>query len=188
MLANPSETVNSFTTINFPDESESSSTYRLLELSDPNLLAAIEGGKELWIRGKVDDDAVLCTENQTFRLRELVTSNMFLVVEKSFSESGAAAGLVVGRPQATLEATAMTRPPGIDQLLKALNDSLYNGGVDEDDFKGNDDIHVTKIYENIQASSKEIEQCLKQQGVMVINGTDFKYGFIILINFYSRSL
>ena len=161
MLANPSETVNSFTTINFPDESESSSTYRLLSYLILIYWLQLRVERNYGLEAKVDDDAVLCTENQTFRLRELVTSNMFLVVEKSFSESGAAAGLVVGRPQATLEATAMTRPPGIDQLLKALNDSLYNGGVDEDDFKGNDDIHVTKIYENIQASSKEIEQCLK---------------------------
>lgn len=159
-------------TIKFPDGEESIdgefSCYRLLELTDPNLLAAVEQKNELWIRGGVEDDAVLCTENQTFRLRELVTSNMFLVVEKS--EDGSS-GIVGGRPSATIEATLMVRPPGVDQLLKALNESLYNGGIEDEEFKGNDLIHVEKIYENIQASTKEIEDCLKQQGVMVINGT-----------------
>lgn len=166
MLANTIDLLNCVTTIHFPDDSIPSSSYKLLELSDPSLLSAIESGKELWIRGKVEDDAVLCTETQTFRLRELVTSNMFLVVEKDSNMNG----LVVGRPQATLEATPMTRPPGIEQLLKALNEAPYDGGMDEVDFKGNDDIHVTRIYENIQASAKEIEECLKQQGVIVIKG------------------
>ena len=172
MLANLPEISNFVTTLNFPEDSSSLSTFRLLELSDPSLLAAIEGGKDLWIRGNVDDDAVLCTDSQTFRLRELITSNMFLVVEKSESEESmeASIGLVVGRPQATLEAAVMGRPPGIDQLLKALNEVPYNGGIDEEEFKGNDAIHVTRIYENIQASAKEIEECLKQQGVMVIKG------------------
>lgn len=172
MLANTPNSLNYVTTIHFPDDSVPSSSYKLLELTDPNLLAAIEAGKDLWIRGKIEDDAVLCTETQTFRLRELVTSNMFLVVERPENGSNESSnGLVVGRPQATLEATPMTRPPGIDQLLKALNDAPYDGGMDEVDFKGNDDIHVTRIYGNIQASAKEIEECLKQQGVMVIKGT-----------------
>ena len=171
MLTNSPDLSNGVTTINFPDDSFPPSSYRLLELSDPNLLAAIEAGKDLWIRGKVDDDAVLCTETQTFRLRELVTSNMFLVIEKSGAELDESHfGLVVGRPQATLEAVAMTRPPGIDQILKALREAPYNGGIDEEEFKGNDDVHVTKIYENIQASANEIEECLNQQGVMVIKG------------------
>lgn len=172
MLANsPPDTSNCVTTINFPDESSPTSSYNLLELSDPNLLAAIETGKDLWIRGKIDDDAVICTDSQTFRIRELVTSNMFLVVEKPKTEViESSIGSVVGRPQGTLEVMVMNRPPGIDKLLKALNEAPYNGGLDEVDFKGNDDIHVTRIYENIQASAKEIEECLKQQGVMVIRG------------------
>lgn len=157
--------------IKFPEDSNGidSFCYRLLELADPNLLSALEGKEELWIRGKSEDDAVLCTETQTFRLRELITSNMFLVVEKSIH---GASGMIVGRPSATLETSLLTRPPGIDQLIKALNEVPYNGGV-EDEFRDNDLIHVTRIYENIQASSKEIEDCLKEQGAMIIKGNPF---------------
>lgn len=172
MLAENS--ISNCTTIKFPEEHEIlklDSRYRLLEIADPILLATLEQKRDMWIRGGAEDDAVLCSETQTFRLRELVTSNMFLVVDKSGTlDDGSAAGLVVGRPSGTLEAMIMARPPGIDQLLKALNDSLYNGGDVDEDFMGNDLIHVRRIYENIQASTKEIEDCLRQQGVMVIKG------------------
>ena len=140
--------------------------YKLLEVADPHLLNALEEKKSIWIRGRADDDAVLCTETQTFRIRELVTSNMFLVIEK---EKGMLNGTVVGRPSGTLEVNLLPRPPGIDQLLKALNETTYNGGIDEE-FQGNEFTNVEKIYENVQASFKEIEDCLKQQGVMVIKG------------------
>ena len=155
--------------INFPEEKVDNNSvfcYKLLEVTDPHLLNALEEKNNMWIRGGVDDDAVLCTETQTFRLRELVTSNMFLVIEKEKEELS---GMVVGRPSGTLEATIMSRPPGIDRLLKALNEAPYNGGIDGE-FQGNDLIHVEKIYENVQASFKEIEECLKQQGVMIIEG------------------
>lgn len=162
---------NDCVTIKFSEELGNSSCYRLLELADPKLLAALEEGRELCIRGGLNDDVVLCTENQTFQLRELVTSNMFLVVEKEENNSGdGKLGIVVGRPSATLEATLLTRPPGIDQLIKALNEAPYNGGLEDEEFKPNDLIHVTRIFENVQASSQEIEECLKKQGVMIIKG------------------
>ena len=166
------ESINSFISIKFPEESNEtgSSSYRLLELADPNLLAICEGNNDLYIRGRADDEAVLCTDNQTFLLRELITSNMFLVVEK---DSYGSSGLIVGRPSGTLEVTALARPPGIDQLLKALKDAPYNGGIEDEDFKDDEVIHVTKIYENVQASSKEIEECLKEQGVIIIKGEEY---------------
>lgn len=157
--------------INFPEEEADNNNgccYKLLEVANPHLLNTLEENNNMWIRGGTDDDAVLCTETQTFRLRELLTSNMFLVIEKENEELS---GMVVGRPSGTLEATIMSRPPGIDQLLKALNETPYNGGIDGE-FQGNDLIHVEKIYENVQASFKEIEECLKQQGVMVIEGKE----------------
>ena len=168
----PDISKNNCISITFPEEysgfeGESSCSYRLLEVSDPHLMSTLENKKDMWIRGGKDDDAVLCTENQTFRLREMVTSNMFLVVDKSDCGNK---GTIVGRPSATLEATVMSRPPGIDQLLKALNESPYDGGIDEE-FSGNDSLNVVKIYENIQASSKEIEECVKEQGAMIISGT-----------------
>lgn len=175
-------TIDTRISINFPETGgDLSGCYRLLEVSDPQLLSTLEENKNMWIRGGADDDAVLCTETQTFRLRELVTSNMFLVIEK---DDNGVSGMVVGRPSGTLEATIMARPPGIDQLLKALNESPYNGGMDEE-FEGNDLIHIEKIYENVQASFKEIEQCLKQQGVMIIKGNNSR-GHLV-INVY-RSL
>lgn len=169
--------------INYPEEGVNTTNgccYRLLEVADPHLLSTLEEKKSMWIRGGTDDDAVLCTETKTFRLRELVTSNMFLVIEK---EKEGLSGMVVGRPSGTLEVTAMSRPPGIDQLLKALNESPYNGGLDEE-FQGNDLIHVEKIYENVQASFKEIEECLKQQGVMVIKGKAVYYFIHLLTLFF----
>ena len=161
-------------------------SYRLLEVTDPNLLNALEEKKDLWIRGRQDDEAVLCSDTQTFKLRELITSNMFLVIEKSQDLNANAnkfIGTVVGKPSATLEATLMIRPPGIDQLIKALKDSPYNGGIsgEDEDFHGNDFIHVTRIYENVQASFKEIESCLGEQGAIVINGT---INFILFFIFY----
>ena len=166
--------IGNYLNIKYMDEGSESSAgssdnieynYRLLELADPHLMSAIEKQETMWIRGGVDDDAVICTQNKTFLLRELVTSNMFLVVEADRESN---CGLVVGRPSGTLEATFLTRPPGIDKLIKALNEAPYNGGND-DEFGGNPSLHIQTIYENIQASSFEIEECLKSQGVMVFN-------------------
>ena len=129
-------------------------------------MGAIEAGRKLFIRGGMDDDAVICTAEETFSLRELVTSNMFLVVEKDGNR-----GLVVGKPTTTLEVTFMPRAPGIDKLDKALRAHPYNGSnAEEAAFTGVDELHVEKIYGSIPASSNEISDFLKTQGALVIRG------------------
>lgn len=161
--------------------SSRSDIYRLIEVSDNRIIWAIENGNNLWIRGGDEDDAVLCTETDTFRLRELVTSNMFLVVEKTknnteklddleIENSNDLIGMVVGRPSTTLEVTHLVRAPGIDQLFTALHESPFEGGEDES-FSGNHLLHVTKLYQSVQASNVEIENFLRAQGALVIKGT-----------------
>ncbi len=151
----------------FPSiEQEDAVQYRLIEVNDPRILGAIESGKKLFIRGGMEDDAVICTEEQTFSLRELVTSNMFLVVEKEANR-----GMVVGRPTSTLEVTYLPRAPGIDKLNKALRAHPYNGtSAEEASFTGVDELHVEKLYSVIPASSKEITDFLQSQGALVIRG------------------
>ena len=183
MLTNQIDESSLFVTIKYPEENSTEwvkfeTSYRLLDLSDPNLLAAFEGKKEMFIRGGVDDDAVLCTNDQTFRLREIVTSNMFLVLQMdpSMDSNGEMKGTAAGKPGATLEATPMTRPPGIDQLIQALNSAPFNGGSgseDGDEFEGSDYLHIIRLYENVQASAKEIEDCLKEQGALIIKGKNY---------------
>lgn len=150
-------------------EHEASVQYRLMEVADPRVAEAIESGKNLYIRGGPDDDAVLCTEKETFRLRELVTSNMFLVAEKD-ARNGRA--FVVGKPTTTIEVSFMSRAPGIDQVAAALKAYPYNGATPEElAFAGLDQLHCTRLFHVIQASDAEINQFLTEQGALVIKGT-----------------
>lgn len=147
-------------------EQEEAVSFRLMEVSDSRILNAIEAGNELFIRGGLDDDAVICTDSATFSVRELVTSNMFLVVEKEETK-----GTVVGRPTTTLELSFMPRAPGIDKLKAALQAYPYNGATSEElAFSGVDELHVERLYGLIPASTTEISNFLRTQGALVIRG------------------
>lgn len=149
-------------------EHEASVQYRLMEVADSRIAEAIEAGKNLYIRGGPEDDAVLCTEKETFRLRELVTSNMFLVAERDVVKGRA---LVVGKPTTTIEVSFLSRAPGIDQLAAALKAHPYDGATSEEQaFTGLDQLHCTRLYHVIQASDAEINQFLTEQGALVIKG------------------
>jgi sister chromatid cohesion protein DCC1 len=167
MIGTSNEASASAMEIFFPSiEHEESVQYRLMEVNDHRILSAIESGKKLFIRGGMEDDAVICTEQETFNLRELVTSNMFLVVERDGSR-----GSVVGTPTNTLEVTFLPRAPGIDKLCRALRAHPYNGvNEQEASFLGIDELHVKRLYGLIPASSKEISDFLQSQGALVIRG------------------
>ena len=157
-----------FVEIFFPSAEDGEAVqYRLIEVNDARILGAIEGGKKLFIRGGLDDDAVICTETETFSLRELVTSNMFLVVEKEAEHRG----MIVGKPTTTLEVSHLARAPGIDKLNSILRANPYNGAsLEEQSFTGIDELHVEKLFSLIPASSKEITDFLQSQGALVIKG------------------
>src|ERR1700735_3995455 len=59
----------------------------LLEISDPSLQDCLKNNTAE-IKGSDEDEAVLCTPTQTFRLRQVHTSNSHLILSPSASTAG----------------------------------------------------------------------------------------------------
>uniref|UniRef100_F1LBX7 Sister chromatid cohesion protein DCC1 n=1 Tax=Ascaris suum TaxID=6253 RepID=F1LBX7_ASCSU len=56
-----------------------SGDYRLIEVN-PKLADRIESGERLVFRGELDDNPVLCTQQETYQVKEAETSNTLLVL------------------------------------------------------------------------------------------------------------
>ena len=54
--------------------------FRLIEV-DSDLANTLEEGQELVFRGDEDDNAVLCTNNKTYEIKEAETSNSILILD-----------------------------------------------------------------------------------------------------------
>ncbi|XP_045762587.1 sister chromatid cohesion protein DCC1 [Maniola jurtina] len=65
--------------LRFPDPSQQNDNLRLMLLDD-NLLKEIEAGNQLIFKGDPDENAVLCTSDKTYDIKEAETSNSLLLV------------------------------------------------------------------------------------------------------------
>ncbi|XP_047540073.1 sister chromatid cohesion protein DCC1 [Vanessa atalanta] len=65
--------------LRFPGPDQQNHNLRLMLLDD-NLLKEIEAGNQLIFKGDTDENAVLCTSNKTYDIKEAETSNSLLLV------------------------------------------------------------------------------------------------------------
>nr|XP_026490420.1 sister chromatid cohesion protein DCC1 [Vanessa tameamea] len=65
--------------LQFPGPDQQNHNLRLMLLDD-NLLKEIEAGNQLIFKGDTDENAVLCTSNKTYDIKEAETSNSLLLV------------------------------------------------------------------------------------------------------------
>ncbi|XP_050356363.1 sister chromatid cohesion protein DCC1 [Nymphalis io] len=65
--------------LRFPSPDQQNHNLRLMLLDD-NLLKEIEAGNQLIFKGDTDENAVLCTSNKTYDIKEAETSNSLLLV------------------------------------------------------------------------------------------------------------
>lgn len=131
----------------------------------------------LTIRGREDDDAVLCTVNRTYNIRAVVVSNSFYVLTPpSPGESGDA--VVRGNVKQILELNPSTAR--LHKLRGLLRDCEYDGDVDRVwlisvslklELNKNQDYVpglLTDVKHELQASDAEFEAGLKERHILVL--------------------
>lgn len=88
------------------------------------------------IRGRVSDDAVLCTASQTYAIRAVTHSNTFVVA--TGPSDGSSSGLVV-RDQVSQILELVPSVPKVHRLDGLLKGCEYDEGHEEDADDGSDD-------------------------------------------------
>ncbi|KAI0093396.1 sister chromatid cohesion protein Dcc1 [Irpex rosettiformis] len=151
--------------------------FRLLELP-PELCKLVEESTnaKLTIRGQPDEDAVLCTPERTYSLRSVVLSNSVLVVTPTSNPQD-----VVIRRQIHEILEPVPCLPRLQKLSTLLRGREYDEGHEEDEEIGEDEegrpVSFKKprfTYDDargiLQASDFELEKCLKDRRILVLNG------------------
>ncbi|KAI8140627.1 sister chromatid cohesion protein Dcc1 [Fennellomyces sp. T-0311] len=140
-------------------------TYRLIELSDEKIAKAIESSGELVIKGLPEDEAVLCTEDQTFSLREVDTSNSLLLAR---TESPNDQNLhVLDDLSYTIEAIpCLARLGRINELLQPTQ---YAGRAAEANLENKVQYTYEDLLSIVQASEVELQRGLAERNTFILN-------------------
>lgn len=144
-----------------------SSSLALLELND-ELRGCLEGGQELLIKGaSAEDELILCTPSRTFSVRQVTSSNLGLLVEKT-------TGQVVTMTSSLLEAVKC--PPRLGRLHDWLASTSYDGpeGLEAMSVSSSPPLRETlqadRLLGEIQASHEEIRRALTEQAAVLVDG------------------
>lgn len=141
------------------DEVLTGTKYRLLELSETSLLDSLS---ELCIKGTDEEEAILCTQDKTFLLREVHTSNLHLLVDPT-------SGQCMEMGKCLLEVRCV--PARLEALKKALQAAPYEG---PDAPSPSDEciahLHHQRIFERFQGSEREIRSFLLCNDAILIDG------------------
>lgn len=162
---------------------------------DEQLLQEIkdQGGT---IKGREEDEAVLCTRTQTFALKHVQTTNTMLLITPSQDLSISDVITVAARSEHHLEAVlAAPRLEGLSQLLPeyqeestcsvasameedttvGIDDTFCHNGATESASAGRLQASTTdQLLDRLQASRAEVERALKQVGAVQLDGTWFR--------------
>lgn len=147
--------------VNVGDETLTGSKYRLLELSDTSLLDSLLGGTELCIKGTDEEEAILCTEEKTFLLRQVHTSNLHLLVDPM-------SGQCMEMGKCLLEVQCV--PARLEALKRALQEAPYEGPDVPPSDKCISPLHHQRIFERFQGSEREIRSFLLSNDAILIDG------------------
>lgn len=144
----------------FGPEPVGANRLRLVELPDAATLAAIRAGAAVSVRGREADDAVLVVGDQTFRLRELSTSNSFLLLD-------AASGAVRETTGGVLEATPVRGLTG--RLVQLLRQCPYDGPAAPEP-PAAAALAAASLPGIVQASDRELAAALAQHRALLVDG------------------
>ncbi|GLB33888.1 putative sister chromatid cohesion protein Dcc1 [Lyophyllum shimeji] len=164
-----------------PSSSRDAGSFKLLELPS-DLCKLIEDAMESMtplrfkIKGKADENAVLCTANKTFAIRSVALSNSVLVVTPPPDTSSLdfTADAVVIRDQVSEILELTPSVPKLHTTLASLRGREYDDGQEDDGMNESPDDMKKITYDDalrtIQASDIEIDLGLKSRHILIING------------------
>ncbi|XP_022088282.1 sister chromatid cohesion protein DCC1-like [Acanthaster planci] len=145
----------------------------LMEVED-SVLAFLERGNSVVIRGEKTDSAVLCLDAKTYDVKDTDTSNTLLILpacsttnECKDSERQIVNRQVIGLAKSYYEVKPMR--PRLRKLRSLLEECPYGGDVYEEEASGKR-YSLEDILDVIQASEVEIKEELKTQRACHING------------------
>jgi len=169
----PLSQVVSFTTSMMGEE------MKLLEVTK-DVAECLKTGDILTIRGDESENAVLCSNNKTFEIKEAETSNSLMMldkvilpadIEKKNSDSGRKLGwsTVGGVFHKYVEIIEIR--PKLRKIKEVLSQNLYNEDTRRENKKG---ISLSDLLETIQASEEELRQGLQHYECVTVSDTWFK--------------
>jgi len=159
----------------------------LLVEFDPTVLESLDPDNSLIIRGHEDDTAVLCTEDATYDLKEVKTSNSIILLE---NVEVSTENLVSNQNQLeVVERKAICskssyielkrKIPDLSRLRQLVEESPFKGKENEDEYVGRKFYDMNDFLELIPASKIEIENYLREITACCIDGKyrilDFDY-------------
>ncbi|TFK54270.1 hypothetical protein OE88DRAFT_1723980 [Heliocybe sulcata] len=167
----------------FSPSTEDSGTFKLLELP-PDLLklveAAVEGNSSLAlsVKGGLEEDAVLCTDEKTYTMRSVVLSNSVLVVTPPQTEEGQVDRIAI-RDQLHDVIELVPSLPKLHKLKGILRGAEYDEGH-EDEEMDDEDIPAESspmrrkfTYADalqLQASEGELRRGLRDMRILNVGG------------------
>ncbi|KAI9259481.1 sister chromatid cohesion protein Dcc1, partial [Phascolomyces articulosus] len=141
-------------------------TYSLIELSNDKVLEAIESSGELVIKGLPEDEAVLCTHDQTFNLRQVNTSNSLLLARNGSVHDPNIH--VLDDLSYTIEVIpCLARLTRIDELLQSTQ---YAGESAEQKNVNKEQYTYQELLSIVQASEAELQKGLAERNAFELNG------------------
>lgn len=134
--------------------------YRLLELT-PELQSCLDEEGRLFIKGEEEDEVVLCSNEKTFKVREIHSSNLVMLIEKD---------TVKVMTNTLLEAVKC--PPQLKKLREWLEICPYEGPDSEMDHDHGvlQMLDRRSLFKSVQASDREIHTALSDYGALLIDG------------------
>ncbi|KAI9317644.1 sister chromatid cohesion protein Dcc1 [Dichotomocladium elegans] len=139
-------------------------SYKLLELSSESLVAAIESGTKLVIKGQPEDEAVLCTDTQTFNLTEAPTSNSLILATLQPN------GDVNVNDEVGYHIEARPTLPKLRRIDTLLGPTRYNGPEAEQALSDEPKYTFSDLLSLVQASEKELKEGLVMRQAFELDG------------------
>lgn len=133
---------------------------RLLELSDGNLMEVIQAGGRLKMKGTGQDEVILCSDQRTFRVREIHTSNTHMLVGRE--------GKVRELSKNLLEAKMI--PAKVERLRELLEACPYEGPDERPEQSSLQKLEISRLLDSVQGSDEELKATLLDYGAIIVDG------------------
>ncbi|CAE7206119.1 unnamed protein product [Rhizoctonia solani] len=164
--------------------------YCLVELPPDIVELAKQGQANLSIRGRPDDEAVLCTQSKTYAIRSVALSNSVLIMSNGGSNSkpcDSAIELLEPNETNTLVISGevseilelVPTVPRLESVLKHLRGCEWNDDEsDEETYESNVNdplrrrrVTLDELRDLVQASDLELEEGLRKAKILNLSGT-----------------